>query len=177
MILYAVLLAFTLVERLAELVVGLSNAQWSRARGGREYGQSHYPWMIALHSLFLMGCIVEPRFHGRTVAPDITPLAFGIVVACQLLRWWGIASLGRQWNTRIIVVPGISRVNSGPYRWLRHPNELATVVEGIALPAVGGAWVTAAVFTVLHALLLKTRLSIEGRALEELAPGREAGRS
>ena len=171
MILYAVLLACTIVERLGELVVSLSNAQWSLARGGREYGQSHYPWMVALHSLFLIGCLVEPRLHGRTVAPDIAPLAFGVAVGCQLLRWWCIATLGRQWNTRVIIVPGMPRVESGPYNWLRHPNYVAVVVEGIALPAVGGAWATAAVFTVLNAFLLRTRLATEELALQELAQG------
>ena len=122
MILYAVLLAFTLVERLAELVVSLSNAQWSFERGGREYGREHFPFMVALHSLFLVGCLVEPRLAGRTVAPAIAPVAIAVALACQGLRWWCIATLGRQWNTRVIVVPGLPRVQGGPYRWLSHPN-------------------------------------------------------
>jgi len=173
-ILYAVLLAFTLVERLAELVVSLSNAQWSFERGGREYGRGHFPAMVALHAAFLAGCLLEPRITGRTVAPAIAPYALAVALACQLLRWWCIAALGRQWNTRVIVVPGLARVAGGPYRWLRHPNYLAVVVEGIALPAVGGAWITAVVFTVANAFLLRTRLATEDRALAELGHGAAA---
>ena len=75
-----------------------------------------------------------------------------LVLASQALRWWCIATLGRRWNTRVIVVPGLPLVTGGPYRWLRHPNYVAVVVEGVALPLVHAAWVTALVFTVLNAV-------------------------
>ncbi|MDQ1599598.1 MAG: methyltransferase, partial [Actinomycetota bacterium] len=81
---------------------------------------------------------------------------------------WCISSLGRQWCTRIVVVPGLSTVTSGPYRFLRHPNYLAVVLEGIALPLVHTAWVTAAVFTVANAALLRVRIAAEEQALRSL---------
>ena len=96
------------------------------------------------------------------------------LLAAHGLRWWCIAVLGRQWSTRIVVVPGLSVVSTGPYRWLRHPNYLAVVVEGFALPLVHSAWVTAAVFTVANAVLLRTRIAAEERALQALSPSRPA---
>lgn len=148
------------VERLAELVVAKRNAAWSFARGGVEHGREHYPYMVVLHSAFLVGCVVEPLF-GRPWYP-----IFGVVaVATQLLRWWCIRTLGPRWNTRVIVVPGLTPITGGPYRWLRHPNYVAVVTEGIALPMIHGAWITAAVFTVLNAWLLATRIRVEERAL------------
>ena len=91
-----------------------------------------------------------------------------LVIASQGLRWWCITTLGRQWNTLVVVVPGMPRVTGGPYRWLRHPNYVAVVIEGIALPMVGFAWVTAIVFTVLNAWLLTVRLRVENAALATL---------
>jgi methyltransferase len=92
-----------------------------------------------------------------------------IVVAAQGLRWWCIATLGPQWNTRVIIVPGASRVTDGPYRLIPHPNYVAVVAEGFALPLVHTAWLTAVVFTVLNAALLRTRLEVENSALASLS--------
>lgn len=165
MSLYYALLAITALERIAEMIVSRANAEWSFARGGREFGRGHFPSMLALHALFLAGCALEPWLSGAQSLPSIAPAAFVIAIGCQAIRWWCIATLGRQWNTRVIVVEGLPRVTSGPYRWVRHPNYAAVVVEGIALPAIGGAWLTAAVFTVANVFLLRARVKIENRAL------------
>jgi methyltransferase len=89
-------------------------------------------------------------------------------VASQGLRWWCIATLGRRWNTRVIVVPDLPLVRSGPYRFFRHPNYVAVVVEGVALPLVHAAWITAVTFTVLNAGLLAVRIRAEDAALATL---------
>jgi methyltransferase len=90
-------------------------------------------------------------------------------VASQGLRWWCIRTLGRRWNTRVVVVPGLPLVRSGPYRLIPHPNYVAVVVEGVALPLVHAAWVTALVFTVANAVLLSVRLRVENAALDTAA--------
>ena len=97
-----------------------------------------------------------------------------LVVASQALRWWCIATLGRRWNTRVIVVPGLAPVTSGPYRLLPHPNYVAVVVEGVALPLVHEAWITALVFTVANAVLLDR--ADPGRERRAPHPARRARR-
>jgi len=81
------------------------------------------------------------------------------------LRWWCITTLGPRWNTRVVVVPGLPLVRTGPYRWFKHPNYVAVVVEGFALPLVHSAWLTALAFTVLNAMLLRVRIRTENEAL------------
>jgi methyltransferase len=93
-----------------------------------------------------------------------------VVALAQGLRWWCISVLGHQWNTRVIVVPGLPLVAAGPYRWLRHPNYVAVVAEGIALPLVHDAWITAIVFTLLNLPLLAVRISAEETALTAAQP-------
>lgn len=157
------------VERVAELVVSERNRRWSMARGGVESGAGHYPLMVALHTALLLGAVVEVLVWDRPFLPWLGWPALALVLGSQALRWWCVATLGRQWCTRVVVVPGLTSVTAGPYRWLRHPNYVAVVVEGAVLPLVHTAWVTALTFTVLDALLLRTRIRTENRALRALA--------
>jgi len=167
MLWYALLIVAVGLERLAELVVSKRNLAWSVERGGVESGAGHYPVMVVLHTGLLLGCLVEGAV--RDFHPALGWPMLALVLASQGLRWWCIATLGRQWNTRVVVVPGAGRVARGPYRWLPHPNYLAVVLEGIALPLVRTGWITALLFTVLNAGLLRIRLQAENQALVELA--------
>jgi methyltransferase len=162
------LIAATAVERLVEVRVSLRNAAWSFARGGVEHGAEHYPFMVALHTAFLVGCAVEVVALDRPFVPALALPMLVVAAGCQALRWWCITTLGPRWNTRVILVPDLPRVTGGPYRWLDHPNYVAVVVEGIALPLTHGAWITALAFTVLNALLLRARLRVEDAALASL---------
>lgn len=165
---FTLLIVLVAVERVVELVVSKRNLKWSRAHGGVEYGHSHYPYMVALHAFLLVGALVEVWVWQRPLIPALSLVMLALVIASQGLRWWCIVTLGRQWNTLVVVVPGMPRVTGGPYRWLRHPNYVAVVIEGFALPMVGFAWVTAIVFTVLNAWLLTVRLRVENAALATL---------
>jgi len=166
MIWYALLIAAVAVERIAELVVSQRNLLWSRAHGGVEFGARHYPAMVVLHTGLLVGCLVEATY--RPFLPALGWPMLAAALAAQGLRWWCIATLGRQWNTRVVVIPDATRVINGPYRYFSHPNYVAVVLEGIALPLVHTAWVTAVVFTVLNAFVLRTRVGVENAALARL---------
>jgi methyltransferase len=160
---YVVLVLLVGGERVAELVVSLRNAKWSFAQGGVESGRGHYPFMVVLHTGLLAGCLVEAAH--RPFIPALGWTMFAVVLLSQGLRWWCITVLGHQWNTRVIVVPGLHLVARGPYRWIRHPNYVAVVAEGIALPLVHTAWITALVFTALNIPLLAIRIRTEETAL------------
>ncbi|WP_327121411.1 isoprenylcysteine carboxyl methyltransferase family protein [Streptomyces sp. NBC_01341] len=172
MIWYTALVAAVAAERLAELGLALRNARWSLARGGTEAGRGHYPAMVALHTGLLAACLAETWRADRAFVPWLGWTMVAVVAAAQGLRWWCIRTLGRRWNTRVIVVPGLPLVTDGPYRLLRHPNYVAVAAEGAALPLVHGAWVTAVLFTVLNAALMAVRIRCEDDALARLA---EAG--
>jgi methyltransferase len=168
-VLFTLLIALVAVERLAELVVSRRNLRWSLAHGGIEYGHSHYPYMVALHVFLLVGSLVEVWVWRPALIPALSISMLALVLASQALRWWCITTLGRQWNTLVVIVPGMQRITSGPYRWMKHPNYVAVVIEGFALPLVGSAWVTATVFTLLNVPLLAVRLRVERTALASLA--------
>jgi methyltransferase len=116
--------------------------------------------------------VAEVWAAGRPFVPALGWPMLAVVAAAQGLRWWCVATLGPRWNTRVIVVPGLPLVARGPYRWLRHPNYWAVTAEGLALPLVHGAWITAVVFTLLDAALLTVRIRCEEAALRSAAAPR-----
>jgi methyltransferase len=167
---FTVLIGLVSVERVVELIVSKRNLRWSKTQGGVEYGHSHYPFMVVLHVFLLAGALIEVWVWQRPLIPLLSWVMLALVIASQALRWWCISTLGQRWNTLVVIVPGMPRVTGGPYRWLSHPNYVAVVIEGIALPMVGFAWVTAIIFTVLNAALLTVRLRVENQALATLPP-------
>ena len=166
--LFTALILLTGVERIIELITSARHARWAFARGGIETNRLQLPWMISLHVGMLLGALAEVWLLERPFLPWLGWPMLVIALASQAGRIWIIRSLGPQWNTRVIVVPGLPLVTRGPYRWSRvpHPNYAIVAVEGIALPLVHTAWITAIAFTVLNAvLLLGFRVPAEDRAL------------
>ncbi|CAN5400139.1 isoprenylcysteine carboxyl methyltransferase family protein [soil metagenome] len=168
-VLFTALILATGGERIVELVLSKRNADWAFARGGKEFGQSHFPFMVVLHTGFLLAALAEVFFGHRPFIPALGWPMLVIALACQALRYWCIATLGRQWNSRVIVVAGLGRVTNGPYRFFSHPNYVVVIAEGIALPLVHTAWITAIAFTVLNAVLLfGFRIPVEEKAIATL---------
>lgn len=167
---YTALVLAVAIARLVELGVARRHLAWARAHGGIEHGAEHYPVMVALHTGLLVGCLVEVTVGGRPFLPWLGWPMLVLLAAAHGLRWWCIWALGPRWNTRVVVIPGLALVTRGPYRWLAHPNYLAVIIEGAALPLVHSAWLTALVFTVSNLVLLRVRIRVEQAALATATP-------
>lgn len=165
-VLYSLLLGAIALERLVELAVTRRNRAWALSRGGLEVGEDHYSWMVAMHSLLLVASPTEVWLLDRPFIPPLALVMMTLLVLTMALRYWAIATLGRRWTTRVICVPGLPVVTGGPYRFFRHPNYLAVVVEVLALPLVHSAWLTAALFGVANYFVLRVRIRVEESALE-----------
>jgi methyltransferase len=176
--LYLVLIAAIVAERMVELAVTRRNLAWARARGARESSADRYPWMVATHASFLVACPLEVVALDRPFLPLLGFPMLGVVASTMALRYWAIATLGRQWTTRVVVVPDLPPVTGGPYRFLRHPNYLAVALEVAALPLVHTAWITAVVWSLANALVLRARIAAEETALRGVSDydGAMAGR-
>jgi len=165
---YLAIVGAVALERLVELVISRRNAARAFDQGGKEFGQGHFGVMKALHTLFLVAAPAEVLLLDRPVIPWLFTLMVVLLCFTMGLRYWAIGTLGERWNTRVIVVPGLKAVSGGPYRFLRHPNYVAVVLELLALPLMHSAWITAAVFGVANLVLLKVRIDCEERALREV---------
>ena len=153
------LVAFLIVQRVIELGFAQFNTGRLRTKGGIEFGAAHYPFMIVLHASWLLGLFVLG--YDR----PIIPFWLALFVILQFGRLWVIASLGRRWTTRVIVLPGATPVARGPYRWLRHPNYLIVALEIAVVPLALGLPVFALIYSLANAALLAYRIRIENEAL------------
>jgi methyltransferase len=156
------------LQRLLELLYSRRNERRLRARGAIERGSGHFPVIVAIHTLWLLSTLVEGLLRGPEI-PAWWPLPLVAFLLVQPLRYWAIFSLGMNWNTRVLVLPGSKLVRSGPYRYFPHPNYVVVVVEILTFPLIFGDWITAVVFSLLNAALLYVRIRTEDRALKELA--------
>jgi methyltransferase len=160
------LIASLVVQRLLELRVARRNESWARAQGAQEYGQEHYPLFFALHSGWLIGTL----FEGRRTGGKIRWSWLLLLLLAQPLRYWVIRTLGKQWNTRILIVPGAGRVTAGPFQYLSHPNYAVVALEMLSMPLTVGAWRTAVLGSLLNAALLRfIRIPAEEKALQAYA--------
>ena len=153
-----------IAERLVELWVSARHATVLRARGAVEHGHEHFPLFVILHAAFLVALPVEVLWLGAQ-PPVWWPACAVVAVFAEGLRWWAIRSLAERWNVRIWVLPGAPLVTRGPYRYLRHPNYVAVVLELLAVPLAFGAWRTALGASLANGALLLVRIRVEERAL------------
>lgn len=154
-------------QRLLELYVARQNRILALAAGAKEIGAGHYPLLVIMHGGWLAGWVIEATLYNSL--SGIWYVWFGMFLGAQILRYWCIATLGRQWNTRILVIPGNTLIRRGPYRMLKHPNYLAVAVEFACVPMIFGAVTTAVLATIANAVLLtRIRIPLEEQALQLL---------
>ncbi|OMP66064.1 isoprenylcysteine carboxyl methyltransferase family protein [Domibacillus epiphyticus] len=152
------------LQRIVELVIARRNEKWMRKQGAVEAGAEHYPLIVALHICFFISLAVEVVMMERSLSPW-WPLLLTLFLFAQAGRVWSLFSLGRFWNTKIIILPGAKVVKRGPYRWIRHPNYVIVAAEILVLPLLFQAYYTALVFSVLNAIVLSIRIPTEEKAL------------
>lgn len=162
---FAILIGSVALLRLAELALSARHARRLRSAGGVESGAGHYPFMVGVHAAFLAAAPCEVFLLHRTFHPALGIPMLALVAMTLLLRGWVMAELRERWCTRVIVLPGVPLVATGPFRHLRHPNYLAVAVEMPALALVHTAWLSALLFGGLNLLVLRTRIRVENAAL------------
>lgn len=163
-----VLLGLFVAERCLELVI--SRARLRRSDGRKAGSTLDWCAMVALHAGLLVLPPIEALFLGSRAPTWLLVVAILAAAGAQGLRYWCIATLGAAWNARAQVDPHLQVVDRGPYRWIRHPNYVAVLIEFLALPAAFGAWRAGLLLNLLHAPLIARRIRAEERLLDEV-PG------
>lgn len=160
------LLGFITLQRLIELAWARRNAMRLLAAGGVEYGRDHFALMIGFHAIWLGG------LWALGYDAPVRPLFLGLFVLLQGARFWVLATLGRRWTIRVIVVPGEKLITHGPYRLMRHPNYAMVAGEIAIVPLALGMPIYALLFTIWNAAVLIVRLRAENAALRTAGGGR-----
>ncbi len=153
-------IVFVITQRLSELYVARRNEKWLRSQGAIEYGKGHYPYIVALHTLFIISIIAEYILRPGLTMDYVFLLLFILLLA---FKFWALSSLGKYWNTKIFRVPGSGPVKKGPYKLFKHPNYFIVICEIVIIPMVFHLYYTALIFTVLNAIMLTVRIRVENK--------------
>jgi len=164
---FLVFFCLIIMQRVLELIVARNNEKWLKERGAIEFGKEHYRYMVLMHVVFFISLFCEKLFLNR-VHTSYWPLLLLVFFIAQAIRIWAISSLGKFWNTKIIVLPNASVVRKGPYRFIKHPNYVVVSVELIVIPMLFGAYLTTCLFTIFNMMILSIRIPFEEKALSSL---------
>ena len=154
---FILFICFVISQRLIELIIAKKNEKWVRSRGALEYGQNHYPFIILLHTMFIISMVIEYFWRSGI----FTSILLWLFFVLEILKAWIISSLGKYWNTKILRVPRSLFVKKGPYKLFKHPNYFIVICEIIIIPMVFNLYLTAIIFTILNAIMLAVRIREE----------------
>ena len=160
---FILFISFIVLLRIGELVLSQRNEIWLLQQGAIEYGQKHYSYIVALHTLFIISLIAE-----YSTTQTATFSLFFLVLYLLLLAFKAsvITSLGKFWNTKIYHISGFPLIKTGVYKYIKHPNYLIVIAEIAIIPLVFHLYITAFTFTLLNAIMLSVRIKEENRVLK-----------
>lgn len=164
---FYLLFAFSIIQRLTELWLSRRNVQYLMEVGfARRESINDLTQMVALHLCWFVAMIAESFLLPREIPRLLGIASLAVFLSAQALRSWTINSLGKHWNIGVLSPnsrPTNERlfIDDGPYRYVRHPNYTAVIMEFLALPIMGGAYITAVIFSIANWFILRRRMKIE----------------
>jgi methyltransferase len=157
---FILFISFLILQRLSELYISSKNEKWLLQNGAVQYGQSHYPYMVAMHTLFIISLITEYILSNNS---PVSYTFLFLFIAVLSFKFWALSSLGKYWNTKIYRIPGVYPVKKGPYKLFKHPNYMEVICEIAIIPLVFHLYYTAIIFTILNAAMLTVRINVENK--------------
>jgi methyltransferase len=155
-------ISFLIIQRLAELYVSSKNEKWLLRNGAIEYGKEHYPYIVLLHTLFIISLIAEYIWRADAGANYLFIVLFFVLIIIKVMV---ISTLGHYWNTKIYKVPGTRPIATGIYKYIKHPNYIIVICEIAIIPLAFHLYYTAVAFTILNAIMLTVRIKKENEVL------------
>jgi methyltransferase len=126
--------------------------------------------MVGIHATWFIAMLCEYYLGSSSIPEIVSWVALTVFVGAQVLRLWTLRVLGSQWNVQVMAPSSGGNtprlVTVGPYRYVRHPNYLAVILEFVALPLVGNVPITATVWSCLNGLVLYFRIRREEHYLK-----------
>jgi methyltransferase len=145
------------------LILSKRNEKWLLENGAIEYGNKHYPFIVALHVLFILSVIFEYSIQSN---PSLSLIMLFFFFSLLIFKTWVILSLGKFWNTRIYRIPNAPLIKKGPYQFFKHPNYMIVIAEIAVIPLIFHLYYTAIAFSILNLMMLFVRIREENKVLQ-----------
>lgn len=160
---FILLISWVIFIRVGELILSKNNGKWLLENGAVEYGNKHYPFIVALHVLFILSMIFE---YSLQKSPTFSLFMLFLFFLLLTFKSWVILSLGKFWNTRIYHIPNEPLIKKGPYHFFKHPNYMVVIAEIAVIPMIFNLYYTAATFSILNLIILSVRITEENKVLQ-----------
>lgn len=160
---FILLISFVIFIRIEELILSKRNEKWLVENGAVEYGNKHYPFIVALHVLFILSVIFE---YSIQTNPSLSLFMLFLFFSLLTFKTWVILSLGKFWNTRIYHIPNAPLIKKGPYQFFKHPNYMIVIAEIAVIPMIFNLYYTAVAFSLLNLIMLFVRIKEENKVLQ-----------
>jgi methyltransferase len=154
-----------ILQRFIELLIAKRNEKWMKSHGAIIVEDPIYKWIILTHVTFFCSLLLEGYYTHQFSYP-MNHWLLAIFMLLQILRFWCLFSLGRFWNTKIIVLPKVQLIKKGLYKYVRHPNYILVGLEFLIIPMFFYAYLTSIIFPFLHIFLMSYRIPMEEKALK-----------
>ena len=161
---FFVFISYVILLRIGELLLSKRNEKWLLQNGAVEYGKKHYPFIVALHILFIISLIIE---YSTQQTASFSLFFIILYFLILVFKAWVVLSLGKFWNTKIFHISNLPLVKKGPYRYIKHPNYMIVIAEIAVIPLAFHLYFTAIIFSILNAMMLFVRIKEEDKALRE----------
>lgn len=157
------------LERGVELLVDARHRRRLAARGAVVHGRDGFAFILFAQLLLFALPAAEVTWAPWSGLGPWSYVGVVALLAAQGLRYWVVRTLGDRWTLRVVTVPGAPRIQTGPYRFLSHPNYVAVMAEAVAVPLVFGAWAALVIVPIVQGSALWRRVRAEDAALEAAA--------
>jgi protein-S-isoprenylcysteine O-methyltransferase Ste14 len=125
-------------------------------------------WIVILISLIaaIAVSIVVPQ-TGSALLGRLRTAGALLFLAGLFLRAHAIVYLGRFFTVNVALAADHRVIDTGPYRYVRHPSYSAVMLEFLGLGITIGNWLSLPVLLVPVWMVFERRMAIEERALSE----------
>jgi protein-S-isoprenylcysteine O-methyltransferase Ste14 len=150
----------------AELYLGYRSRRLPSGTVERDNGSKW--WLIAsVWVTVTAGIWIAERFPDAAIKGGrevVFIIGLVLMIAGLALRWYSISVLGTSFTCNVATHPGQQVVQSGPYRWIRHPSYTGGLLTVLGVLVCCLNWASLAALIVV-AFGYANRIRVEERAL------------
>jgi protein-S-isoprenylcysteine O-methyltransferase len=123
-------------------------------------------WIVVVISVNLAYALAarKPEF-GFGPAPAVVAAGVALFVGGLALRWYSIMYLGRYFTVNVAIATDHRVIDTGPYRYIRHPSYTGALMAFVGLGLAFRNWAAMAVMMVPIVWVFLWRMRVEEDAL------------